>query len=375
MRAVGIIPQTTKLELLDVPPPTIQQSGQVLLKILQVGVCGTDREIAQGDVGEAPPEHEHLIIGHEMLGQIAAVGPNVRGFNEGDLVVATVRRGCGRCPSCLHGAVDFCTTGQYIEHGIKQLNGFMTEYVVDDAEYLVPVPAALRDVGVLLEPLSVGEKALEQSLRVLRRLPCPPGQLDRDMTAPDWGVGLRTLVAGSGPIGMLGAMILRAHGAEVTVIDRTDEESLTARLLKTIGARHVNGATVDIEKLDDDLGQVDLIFEATGAAEFSFNLIDALGVNGVYVMTGIPAGEKATALPAASLMRQIVLNNQVVFGSVNASHQNFVQGVADLARFRELWGGDMVKALITERVPLERYMEAIDAPEKGGIKSIVEIAA
>ncbi|MBA3469297.1 MAG: alcohol dehydrogenase catalytic domain-containing protein, partial [Herpetosiphonaceae bacterium] len=183
MRAVGIIPKTNRLELLDVARPAVQQPDQVLLKILQVGVCGTDREIAHGELGEAPPDVEHLIIGHEMLGQIAAVGAGVQGFREGDLVVATVRRGCGRCPSCLHGAVDFCTTGDYIEHGIKQLNGFMTEYVVDGAEYLVPLPAELREIGVLLEPLSVGEKAIEQALRVLRRLPQPPGHPDREMSA------------------------------------------------------------------------------------------------------------------------------------------------------------------------------------------------
>ncbi len=373
MRAVGIIPKTSRLELLDVVQPAIQQPDQVLLKILQVGVCGTDREIAHGELGAAPSDGEHLIIGHEMLGQIAAVGAGVQGFREGDLVVATVRRGCGRCPSCLHGAVDFCTTGDYIEHGIKQLNGFMTEYIVDGAQYLVPLPAELREIGVLLEPLSVGEKAIEQALRVLRRLPQPPGHPELAMGA-DWGVGMRALVAGSGPIGMLGAMILRAHGAEVTVIDRSDERAFSSTLLKTIGARHINGAELATENVDDRLGQVDMIFEATGAAEFSFKLIDALGPNGVYVMTGVPGGDQPASIPAASLMRQIVLNNQVLFGTVNASRDNFVQGVADLARFRALWG-DTVDRLITERVPLERYMDAIEAPEEGGIKSIVEIAA
>jgi glucose 1-dehydrogenase len=373
MRAVGLIPKTGKLEIIDVPQPAIQQPDQVLLQMLEVGVCGTDREIAHGAIGEAPPGDQHLIIGHESLARVAAVGSAVSAVSEGDLVVATVRRGCGRCPSCLAGAVDFCTTGAYIEHGIKQLNGFMTEYVVDGAEFLVPLPADLRQVGVLLEPLSVGEKAIEQALSVLRRLPRPPGRLDRPMEAGDWGVGLRALVAGSGPIGMLGAMILRAHGAEVTVIDRSDDTTPTSRMIAGIGARHINGAELPTEHIDDQLGQMDLIFEATGAAAFSFNLIDALGINGVYVLTGIPSGDQDETLPAASLMRQLVLNNQAVFGSVNASRQNFSQGVADLALFRQLWGAT-VDALITERVALERFMDAIDPPEKGGIKSVVEIA-
>ena len=374
MRAVGLVPKTGKLEVIDVAQPAIQQPDQVLLQMLEVGVCGTDREIARGELGAAPHDHDHLIIGHESLARVAAVGSQVREVREGDLVVATVRRGCGRCPSCLHGAVDFCTTGEYIEHGIKQLNGFMTEYVVDQAQFLIPLPAELRAIGVLLEPLTVGEKAIEQALRILRRLPFPPGQLDRDHSAADWGVGLRALVAGSGPISMLGAMILRAHGAEVTVIDRSDDDNLTTKLIHKIGAKHLNGANIATEGLDDQLGQVDLIFEATGAAGFSFNLIDALGVNGVYVFTGIPGGDKTETVPAASLMRQLVLNNQAIFGSVNASQQNFVQGVADLGRFRTLWG-DAVDSLITGRVALEQFMDAIQPPVKGGIKSIVEIAA
>ncbi|HYF66470.1 MAG TPA: hypothetical protein VD886_26815, partial [Herpetosiphonaceae bacterium] len=151
------------------------------------------------------------------------------------------------------------------------------------------------------------------------------------------------------------------------------DDAPTSRLIAGIGARHLNGASLETEAIDDRLGQVDLIFEATGAAGFSFNLIDALGVNGVYVFTGIPGGEQREQLPAASLMRQLVLNNQAVFGSVNASRQNFSQGVADLGLFRQLWG-DAVDALITERVALERFMDAIEPPEKGGIKSVVEIA-
>ncbi|HYF62122.1 MAG TPA: alcohol dehydrogenase catalytic domain-containing protein, partial [Herpetosiphonaceae bacterium] len=195
MRAVGMVPRTGTLEIIDVPRPSIQRPDQVLLEMIEVGVCGTDREIAHGEIGEAPPDGQHLIIGHESLARVAEVGSAVSSVSPGDLVVATVRRGCGRCPSCLHGAVDFCTTGDYVEHGIKQLNGFMTEYVVENAEFLVPLPADLRQVGVLLEPLSVGEKAIEQALAILRRLPRPPGRLDRPMDARDWGAGLTALVA------------------------------------------------------------------------------------------------------------------------------------------------------------------------------------
>ncbi|HEY1011185.1 MAG TPA: glucose 1-dehydrogenase [Herpetosiphonaceae bacterium] len=371
MRAVAIVPGSGKPEIIDAPQPTVQQPGQALVKIVRVGVCGTDRELVAGEIGEAPPEQKRLVIGHEMLGRIESLGSGAAGLKAGELVVATVRRGCGRCPSCQLGDVDFCATGGYVEHGIKQLDGFMAEYVVDDARFLVPVPEELEAVGVLLEPLSVGEKALEQCLAILRRLPVPPGQVDLAWDGA-WAKGLRALVAGSGPIGMLGAMILRAHGAEVIVADRSPDDTTAAGLIRRIGAQHLNSKGMAPDKIAKDLGPIDLIFEATGAAAFSWGLIDALGANGVCVLTGIPGGDKREELPAAALMRRLVLNNQAIVGSVNASRRSFERGVGDLARFRELWG-DAVDQLITERVPLEKFLEAIDPPGAGGIKSVVEL--
>ncbi len=370
MRAVALSSSQGTLGLIDVPRPTIKRPEQVILRVLEVGVCGTDRELARGNTGAPPPGHEHLIIGHEMLAEVVEVGTAVAAFKPGDLVVDMVRRGCTHCPSCLSGNADFCTSGDYIEHGIKQLDGFMTEYVLADANFLIPVHPDLRAVGVLMEPLSVCEKALAQAHTALSRFPCPPINVSLSRADPGWAKGLRALVAGSGPIGMLGAMILLAHGAEVIVVDRSEEDTPSSRLLQRIGARHINGADVQTEHLDDLLGPINLIFEATGAPGFSFRLIDALGRNGVYVMTGIPH-EACTPLPAGTLMHDIVLYNQTILGSVNASKADFEQGASDLLRFRELWG-DAINAVITLRVPLAEFMQAIE-PAQPGIKAVVEI--
>ena len=370
MRAIGLVPHKSDLQLYAVDQPTIQQPNQVLVRVLEVGVCGTDRELAAGHIGAAPPNEEKLIIGHEMVGEVAEAGAAVADFKPGDLVVATVRRPCGHCVQCDHGAVDFCASGEYSEHGIKHLHGFMAEYIVEDAAWLIPVPAELREIGVLLEPLSVSEKALEQARLAFQRIPYAPVDPTGDMREQDWAKNLRTLVAGSGPIGMLGAMILKAHGAQVTVIDRSDEDTPSSRLLKTLGIDHINGNHIETMQIDQQLGQLDLIYEATGAPEFSFRLIDALGRNGVYVMTGIP-GEKEACIPVGKLMQAIVLENNAVIGTVNASRENFAQAVADLQLFQERWGAT-VKQIINQRVAMEDFAQAIEAPE-GTIKAVIEI--
>lgn len=369
MRAIALKEPGRRLELIEAPKPALGGPDELLLRVLEVGVCGTDREIARGEVGELPSGCDHMIIGHEMLAEVVEVGSGVSSIAPGELVVSMVRHGCDACTPCLAGSVDFCASGGFVEHGIKQLDGFMAEYVVEKAAFCVPVPSALREIAVLVEPLSVCEKAFEQAIIALGRI---PGQVRRWEEA-GWAAGLHGLVAGSGPIGMLGAMLLKAHGADVTVIDRSDEEAYSSRLLKEFGIAHINGANVVTEGLDDTLAPVDLIFEATGAAGFAFRLADALTSNGVYVMTGIPGGHADEAIPASALMRQIVLHNQTLLGTVNASKANVARAVADLERFQELWG-DAVARIITLRVPLERFMEAIE-PKERGIKAVVMVSA
>src|SRR5262252_1291262 len=201
MQALAVFPSKKSLQLVDLPQPKLQGATDVLLRVREVGLCGTDREISSFEYGSPPPGSDHLILGHESLAEVIEVGPGVRSLRPGDLVVAMVRRPCPHpeCRPCRAGRPDFCVTGDYTERGIKGADGFLTNYVVDDEAYLVKVPRALADVAVLVEPLTVVTKAADQARSIFDRLPYDPGLQ-------------RGLVLGAGPIGLLGAMVLVADG-------------------------------------------------------------------------------------------------------------------------------------------------------------------
>jgi len=205
MRAVAVFPEEKRLAVIACDEPRLERAGDALVRILDVGVCGTDREIARFEYGAPPRGESHLIIGHESFAQVVETGAEVEGVEPGDLVVLTVRRPClhAGCEPCRLGRQDFCRTGEFSERGIKGLHGYMTELVVDDARYLHPVPAPLRDVGVLVEPLTIAEKALTQVWDVQKRLPWSASG-----RAGASSLGQRAVVIGAGPVGLLGALAL-----------------------------------------------------------------------------------------------------------------------------------------------------------------------
>ncbi len=360
MRAVVARPPTAGAELVDAPTPGLAP-GRVRVRVLEVGVCGTDRDIVAGKYGEPPAGSPALILGHENLGQVAEVGPGASGLAVGDLVVATVRRGCGRCRFCLANRSDFCETGEYSERGIRRADGYLADEYVEAPEYLVPVVPALRSVAVLLEPLSIVEKAVRMGLAVLDRKEPTPG-------FPRTGAP-SALVAGTGAVGMLAALVLRIRGFDVVAIDRHDAD-VSGDLLRVIGARHAN--------VRDGVGalggaRVDLVIEATGSVPLDFDLVDVLGPNGVLVLTGIPdADAPPTTVPGGALFRGLVLHNQAVVGSVNANRTYFEAGVRDLRAFEERWPG-LTARLISSRRPMERWAELLVERPAGTIKNVLTV--
>ncbi len=207
---------------------------------------------------------------------------------------------------------------------------------------MVHVPAELEAIGVLCEPLAVAEKAVDEAVRLqVARLPDAPA-------TPEWLYGRNCLVAGLGPIGLLGALILRLRGANVYGLDITDADTARPKWLEYVGGQYIDGRQVPADKVDDTLGGMDVIFESTGVAALEFNLLDALAPNGVYVLTGIPGGARPLEIAGAELIRQLVLDNQVMVGSVNAARDHFQMAVDDLMHARLLWG-DHVAQLITNR--------------------------
>lgn len=364
MRAIAITPGKGTPHLAERPEPGEPAPNQVVMRVLEVGICGTDREEAAGGRALAPAGAQELVIGHEMFGRVERVGGQVRRVAVGDYAVFTVRRGCGRCAPCAMNRSDMCLTGGYHERGIWGQDGYQTERAMDDEQYVVRVPAELASLGVLTEPCSVAEKAIDEAVRL------QTARMPQAAAAPNWLFGRRCLVAGLGPIGLLAALALRLRGAEVHGLDIVPENSPRPAWLEAIGGHYVNGQQVKPENLDTVIGAVDLIFEAAGIAALSFELLDALAPSGVYVLTGIPGGDRPLQIPGGALIRRLVLNNQAMVGSVNAARDHYQIAVDDLYAAHLRWPGHLEK-LITHRHAPADFATAFTHHSPDEIKAIV----
>ena len=365
MKAISVKPGSSAIHLVEREEPLIAAADEIKLRVLSVGICGTDREEAAGGRCAAPDGRNELVIGHEMIGQVVETGPAVAKVRAGDYAVFTVRRSCGHCPACLMNRSDMCYSGDYRERGIWKLDGYQTELVIDREQYIVGVPKEIAAVGVLTEPLSVAEKAIDESVRL---------QASRllDISSPgEWLRGRRCLVAGLGPIGLLAALALRLREAEVFGVDIVDETSVRPQWLARIGGTYIDGRKVTPDRMSALTGPMDLIFEATGVAGLAFNLLDALALNGVYVLTGIPSGSRPLNIPGAELIRQLVLDNQVMVGSVNASPDHYRMAVEDLVKAQIRWG-DHVAGLITHRHVFTEFEAGLAHHGQDEIKVVVD---
>lgn len=363
MKALALTPGTTDLKLIDRDVPQISTPTQIIMKIIEVGICGTDREEAAGGRADAPTGKTELIIGHEMFGQVTQIGANVKSAKVGDYGVFMVRRPCGKCSACAARRSDMCLTGEYTERGIKMADGFQQEFVIDDEAYFVKVPQNIKHLGVLTEPTSVGAKAIDEAVRI-QAARVPGSEIKNYLQ------NKKALVVGLGPIGLLGVLILRLKGATVYGMDIQDETTIRPTVLKSLGGTYIDGRTVKSTDIDDKFGEFDFIFEATGVAQLEFDLIDALGINGVYVLTGIPAGNRPITMDAGGLMQQIVLKNQVLVGSVNASYQHYEESVTYLVNGFKNYP-DVMDKIITDRHDYTAFADALANHTSNEIKSVL----
>ena len=362
MKAVAVFPGTREVRLVDHPEPRIEGAGQVKVRMLEVGVCGTDKEICEFEYGTAPPGSDYFVLGHESLGEVVETAPDVTGLRAGDLVVGAVRLPCphASCAPCRGARQDFCETGDYAEHGIKDLHGFMTEFVVERRENVYRLPPQLRDAGVLVEPLTIAEKALIEARAMQERLPFERGR----RTA---------VVAGAGPVGLLGAMALVEAGYRTLVYSRSQPPNVKTGIVEAIGAEYVSCAAMPVEEFAAHAGPIDLIYEAAGAPQTVFDLLLHLGPNGLFVFTGVPGRGARVSLDARRLVYQLVMNNQAVMGTVNAGPDAFAAAIRDLGTFMRRWPL-AVRSLITARWTIEEFRLAVEG-EAGGIKNVIEISS
>jgi threonine dehydrogenase-like Zn-dependent dehydrogenase len=334
--------------LIDVPIPLLDdiRGGRgVLVRVLRVGVDGTDKEILSGEYGAPPPGDPYLITGHESFGVVEDVGANVTDLRRGDFVVATVRRP-GSSVYDEIGTYDMTTDDTYFERGINLRHGFLAEFYVDDPQFIVKVPPGLSDVGVLLEPASVIEKAI---------------------------------VLGAGTIGLLATLALRLRGLDVYTFAREPKPTRNSALVEAIGAHYHNTASQGLGLIDVARGlpNVDLIFEATGFSPLVFEALRALGKNGVLVLSSVTGGDRRIEIPADRINLDFVLGNKVMVGTVNANREYFETGVSDLARAQATWPG-WAEQLITHRVAgLDRFGELLDllTHGRGVIKVVCDVGA
>ena len=302
MRAVALDFERRRLRECEIGEPRVERADEVLFRVVEVGVCGTDRDLAGFRLGFPPEGEARLVIGHEALGQVVETGRDVRGFQPGSWVVPRIRRACsGPCPSCAAGRKDLCITGSTRERGLFGIHGYFCTYAVDAVEDLTAVPPELVEVAVLAEPLSVVEKAIERALRI-REMPVE-----------------RALVLGAGPVGLLAALTLQIRGAKVALHSLEPRDHSRARLADSAGIEY-------LESVSEWEGKADVVIEATGSASAAFQAIACLGPLGVCAIVGAPLGQGNVNFS------RMIVHNQVVFGSVNASPQAFETAVADLAR-------------------------------------------
>jgi glucose 1-dehydrogenase len=315
--------------------------GGLLIRTLEIGVCGTDREIAAGEFGSPPPGETDLILGHELLGVVVDGG---HGFAAGDLVTATVRRSCGRCTACAEGSPDACDTGDYTERGITALQGFASELVVEDPAHVVAVPPALGRLGVLSEPASICARGIRHATAIGDRQPWEPA---------------RALVIGAGAIGMLATYMLRLAGHEVWTAARSDPSTEKGRLVAASGARYVSTAQTPLGAVRDEAGGFDVVIEAAGNAEMMVEAMGALRRNGVACLLGLDAHPHDLRLDSTLLGRDFVIENRVVFGSVNAHRTDWTAAVAALEAMQERWP-EAMEQLVGLRVEPDRFSDAFD---------------
>ena len=364
MKAIAVYPGTAgSAHLADIPQPdigTIPDGRGVLVKVLSVGLDGTDAEINAGEYGAPPPGADFLVLGHEGFGVVEGIGPAVTEVAPGDHVVAIVRQP-GTSIYDQIGMADMTTDDTYHEHGINLVHGFLTEHYVEAADRLVLIPRELTDIGVLLEPTTVVEKGIAQAYEIQRRLKV-------------WQPR-RAAVLGAGTIGLLAALALRLRGMDVVTAGLDEPPYLNSELVEEIGARYVSTKRYPLEKIAEDHGPLDIIFEATGFSPLVFEAMQHLGKNGVLILSSVTGGDRKIEVSSDAINLGMVLGNKVVVGTVNASRSDFERGVGDMALAEARYPGWFSK-LLTHRVEgLSGCLQALSLlGSPGVIKVYVEVA-
>ncbi|MBI4296039.1 MAG: alcohol dehydrogenase catalytic domain-containing protein [Chloroflexi bacterium] len=376
MLAVGMLRDKPGVHAFDLPMPEIKQPDEVLVRVKEVGLDGTDYNMLRYGLQDIAPGRNEIVLGHEVGGVVEKVGSAVTTLAPGDPVTLTVRRGCEQCFPCLHDQSDMCMTGLYTERGIHKLDGFLTQFVVERERYVVKMPNQLKRLAMFVEPLSIAEKGIEQIKTIQSRFPWSCSHPAHSFRSRYWGGCKTALVVGAGPLGILATTLFRLAKTNTFVCDILPEDHPKARLVQCMNASYIDARHKSPEEIVDIgaavEGSLDMIFEASGAAETAIRLILYMSRSSIYVMTGIPRGDLNIRLDAAQLVRQLVRYNQVIVGSVNSNRSHFERACRDMVGIDTRFKG-VLEGMITRRFGLNDYQQAFTMNDPRQIKTVIEV--
>ena len=353
MKAGAVTPgQKDSARLVEMALSSLEPN-EVLVKVREVGIDGTDMEINSGKYGEAPPGQDFLVFGHEALGEVE--DPGKADFKKGELVVPIVRRP-DSCINCRSGQPDMCIEGNCKECGIKGMHGFLREYISENPGFLVRVPQSLGSIAVLTEPMSIATKGIDQAIEFHRRC----SNLVRVV-----------LVLGAGSLGLLATALLRVQNFNTYTLDIVPKSSGKGRLVEALGATYLDGTSLSIPALPKQIGNLDIIVEATGNSTIAFQAMGALGRNGVMCLMGVSTGDKPLEICADCLDMQMVLGNKVVFGTVSSNRSHFEKAVELLASIERDWP-QWLSRIITRRLRMDEFTDALH-PTPDNIKTVIQL--
>jgi threonine dehydrogenase-like Zn-dependent dehydrogenase len=347
VKAATVVPGSPELSAVTELPDPVPQPGELLVRGLLVGFCDIDRDVTERAQGLLPPGQDRMVLFHESVGRVVHA-PAVSGFQEGDYVVGVVRRPDPQpCEACTAGQWDFCLNGEYTERGIKELDGFGAQQWTVEPQFAIKVTPGLGELGVLIEPASVVAKAWEQADVIGRRAYFAPRH---------------ALVTSAGPIGLLGALLGAQRGLDMHVLDHATEGP-KPDLVRALGATYHTSL--------DDLGcEPDVVIEATGSGKVVFEVLQRTARNSITVLTGGTGHHRTVPFPAAAIDDELMLDNDVVLGSVNANLRHYNQAVQALAGADRNWLG----ALISRRIPLGDWTTVFETgPDE--VKVVVDLQA
>ncbi len=370
--AIGMYRNKPGIHKVEIDKPKITKPNQVLIKVIQTGVDGTDFNIVKHNLQDIEEGKNFIILGHETMGIIVDKGKKVRKFKKGDLVTVTVRRGCNICSPCLHNQSDMCMTGLYKERGIHKMDGFLTKYIVDEEDYIVKIPKVLENYGNLIEPFSIMEKAIEQIRIVQRRMPWGCKHPRHDFSHKEWGRCKNAIVIGSSTQGFMGSALLRLANVNTTVVARSPETTFRARMVKKLGCKYVSSTNKTPEEIIKEAGEVDIVIDAAGASELALNLIKYTSRSSIHVFVGIPRESLHASLDANTIMRQIVRYNQAIVGILNSNRKHFEMAIKDLQTVDKEWPG-ILDQIITHRFKISEYEKAFNLKDPEQMKIVIDM--